>query len=55
MIHPTAIVDPRAEIDPTAEIGPYVVVEGPCRLGARTRVMAHAVLTGGAVLGEGLP
>jgi UDP-N-acetylglucosamine acyltransferase len=52
VIHPTAVVDRRAEIDPTAEIGPYAIVEGPCRIGARTRVMAHAVITGGAVLGE---
>ena len=41
-IHRTAIVDPRAEIDPAAEIGPYVVIEGPVRIGAGTRVMAHA-------------
>ena len=52
MIHPTAVVDPRAEIDATAELGPYVVIEGPCRIGARTRLLAHAVVTGGAVLGE---
>jgi UDP-N-acetylglucosamine acyltransferase len=64
-IHPTAVVDPRAEVDPTAEIGPYVVVDGPVRVGPRTRVMAHAVLLGprtvigadnvihpGAVLGD---
>ncbi|MBI2963025.1 MAG: acyl-ACP--UDP-N-acetylglucosamine O-acyltransferase [Deltaproteobacteria bacterium] len=51
MIHPTAIVDPRAEIDPTAEIGAYAVIEGPARIGVRTRVMARAVVTGGAALG----
>jgi len=50
-IHPTAIVDPRAEIDPTAEIGPYVVVEGPVRVGPRTRVLAHATLCGWTTLG----
>ena len=50
-IHPTAIVDPRAEIDPAAEIGPYVVIEGPVRIGAGTRVMAHAFLTGDTHLG----
>ncbi|HZP40855.1 MAG TPA: acyl-ACP--UDP-N-acetylglucosamine O-acyltransferase [Candidatus Binatia bacterium] len=45
-IHPTAVVDRRAEIDPTADIGPYVVVDGPVRVGARTRVMPYAFLTG---------
>ena len=45
-IHPTAIVDPRAEIDASADIGPYVVIDGPVVVGAGTRVLAHAVLTG---------
>ena len=52
MIHPTAIIDSRAEIDFSAQIGPCVVVEGPVRVGARTRVLAHAVLAGGVTLGE---
>lgn len=50
-IHPTAIVDPRAEIDASVEIGPYVVIDGPVRLGPRTRVMAHAFLTGRTEIG----
>jgi UDP-N-acetylglucosamine acyltransferase len=50
-IHPTAVVDPRATIDPTAEIGPYTVIEGPVEVGARTRVMTHAVLLGRTVIG----
>jgi UDP-N-acetylglucosamine acyltransferase len=50
-IHPTAVVDRRAEIDATADIGPYVVIDGPVRLGPRTRVMAYAFLTGDTVLG----
>jgi UDP-N-acetylglucosamine acyltransferase len=52
-IHPTAIIDARAQIDPTADIGPYVVVDGPVAIGAGTRVLAHAVLTGRTTLGEG--
>lgn len=52
MIHPTAVVDPRAEVDPSAEIGAHAVIEGPVRIGARTRIYARAVLTGGARLGE---
>jgi UDP-N-acetylglucosamine acyltransferase len=50
-IHPTAVVDARAEIDPSAELGPYVVIEGPVRVGPRTRVMAGAFLTGHCVIG----
>jgi UDP-N-acetylglucosamine acyltransferase len=52
MIHPTALVDPRAEVDGSAEIGAYAIVEGPARIGARTRVFARAVITGGVSLGE---
>lgn len=50
-IHPTAIVDPRAEIDPSVEVGPYAVIEGPVRIGPRSRVMAQAYLTGNTVIG----
>lgn len=51
-IHPTAIIDPRAEIHMEAEIGPYVVIDGPVRIARRTRVMAHAYLTGWTEIGE---
>lgn len=50
-IHPTAIIDPAAEVDPTAEIGPYVVIEGPARIGPRTRLLARAFVTGNVTLG----
>src|ERR1043166_8788126 len=50
-IHPTALIDPRAQIDPAADIGPYVVIDGPARVGARTRVLAHATLTGWTEIG----
>ncbi len=52
LIHPTAIIEPGAEIDPTAEIGPYAIIEGPCRIGARTRVMPHAVVGRWTEIGE---
>jgi UDP-N-acetylglucosamine acyltransferase len=51
-IHPTAIVDRRAEIDATAEVGPYAIIEGPVVLGAGSRVLAHAVLTGDTRIGR---
>jgi len=50
-IHATAIIDPRAEVDVTADIGPYVVIAGPVAIGPRTRIMAHAFLTGHTIIG----
>jgi UDP-N-acetylglucosamine acyltransferase len=52
MIHPTAVVSVEAVIDPAAVIGPYVVIEGPVRIGAGTRLMAHAVVRGDTTIGE---
>jgi UDP-N-acetylglucosamine acyltransferase len=51
MIHPTAIVAAEAVVDPSAEIGPYVVIEGPARIGALTRLMTHVVIRGATTLG----
>jgi UDP-N-acetylglucosamine acyltransferase len=50
-IHATAVVDRLASIEPSAEIGPYVVIDGPVELGPRTRILAHAYLTGRTVVG----
>lgn len=50
-IHPSAVIDPRAEIDANVAIGPYVVVDGPVKIKAGTRVMAHAYLTGWTQVG----
>jgi len=50
-IHPTAVIDPLAQIHPDADIGPYVVVDGPVRVGPRTRVAAHATLMGWTEIG----
>ncbi|MEX0805604.1 MAG: acyl-ACP--UDP-N-acetylglucosamine O-acyltransferase [Candidatus Binatia bacterium] len=51
-IHSTAVIDAKAEIDSEVEIGPYVVIEGPVKIKRRTRVMAHAFLTGWTEIGE---
>ena len=50
-VHSTAIVDRRAELDATADVGPYVVIDGPVRIGPRTRVLAGAYLTGRTEIG----
>lgn len=52
MIHPTALVSAEAVVDSSVVIGPYVVIEGAVRVGAGTRVMAHAVIRAGTALGE---
>jgi UDP-N-acetylglucosamine acyltransferase len=50
-IHPTALIDPRAAVHPEADVGPYVVIDGPVQVGPRTRVLAHATLTGWTEIG----
>jgi UDP-N-acetylglucosamine acyltransferase len=50
-IHPTALIDTRADIDASAEVGPYVVIDGPVRIGARTRVLTGVYLTGRTEIG----
>jgi UDP-N-acetylglucosamine acyltransferase len=51
-IHPTAIIDPRAELDSTVEVGPYAIIDGPAKIGARTRLRAHAQVLGWTEMGE---
>ena len=51
-IHPSAIIDPKAELDSTVEVGPYVVIEGAVRIGANTRIRAHAYVGGWTEIGQ---
>jgi UDP-N-acetylglucosamine acyltransferase len=50
-IHPTAVVDAQAVLGEDVELGPYCVVQGPVRLGDRTRLVAHATVLGDTTLG----
>jgi UDP-N-acetylglucosamine acyltransferase len=52
LIHPTAIVSSKAELDDSVEIGPYALIEDHVTIGAGTRVMAHAHLSGHTTLGR---
>jgi UDP-N-acetylglucosamine acyltransferase len=52
-IHPTAVIDPQAEIGDEVQVGPFVVVTGPCRIGAGCVLKAGAHLIGPLTLGEG--
>jgi UDP-N-acetylglucosamine acyltransferase len=51
-IHPTAIIDPAAEIAEDVDVGPYVMVEGPVKIGAHTKILPHAHLSGDTEIGE---
>jgi UDP-N-acetylglucosamine acyltransferase len=50
-IHPSAAVDRRAEVHPEAEIGALVTIDGPVTVGARTRVLPYAHLSGHTHIG----
>ena len=51
-IHPTAIVSVKADLDPSVEVGPYAIIEDNVRIGAGTRVMARAFITGHTEIGR---
>ncbi|WP_346621882.1 UDP-N-acetylglucosamine acyltransferase [Blastococcus montanus] len=43
-VHPTAVIGPGVELGADTVIGPYAVLTGPCRIGDRTWIGAHAVI-----------
>jgi UDP-N-acetylglucosamine acyltransferase len=43
-VHETAIIGPGVELGEDNVIGPYVVITGPCRIGDRNWIGAHAVI-----------
>jgi UDP-N-acetylglucosamine acyltransferase len=43
-VHDTAIIGPGVELGEDNVIGPYAVITGPCRIGDRNWIGAHAVL-----------
>ena len=52
MIHPTAIVHPAAELAKGVEIGPYCIVGEHARIGARSTLLAHVIVTGHTTIGD---
>ncbi len=52
MIHPTAVVSSKAQLDSTVEVGPYAVIEDHVKIGPRTKVWAHAFVTGYTEIGS---
>ena len=51
-IHPAAFVDPRARLGTDVTIGPGSVIGPDVTLGDRTRVDAHALITGWTTIGS---
>ncbi|MFO0880602.1 MAG: acyl-ACP--UDP-N-acetylglucosamine O-acyltransferase [Gemmataceae bacterium] len=51
-IHPTAVIDPQADLGDEVQVGPFVVVEGPCQIGAGCILKAGAHIFGPLTLGE---
>jgi len=51
-IHPTAIVEDGAELGTDVEVGPFCRISAQSKVGARTRLISHAVLDGHITLGE---
>jgi UDP-N-acetylglucosamine acyltransferase len=50
-IHPAAIVDPQAQLGTDVTVGPGTVIGPNVVIGDRTRIDAHALLTGWTTLG----
>lgn len=51
-IHPTAIVSLKAELDSSVDVGPNVIIEEHVKIGAGTRILANAYLTGYTEIGR---
>ena len=52
LIHASALISPQAEIGEGVEIGPFAVIEGPVKIAAGCRILAHAQLIGDVEIGE---
>lgn len=51
-IHPTAIIADSVKLADSVDIGPYAVLDGEVTIGAGTKIMAHAHITGYTQIGE---
>jgi UDP-N-acetylglucosamine acyltransferase len=51
MIHPTALIAPTASLAPKVEVGPYAIIEDGVVLGEGCRILAHAQVLSGVVMG----
>jgi len=53
MIHPTALISPTAVLADDVEAGPFAIIETGVVLGSGCRVLAHAQVLSGVVMGRG--
>lgn len=51
-VHPTAVLGRGVKLGDDVEVGPYAVLEAGARVGARSRIGAHAVVGRGVEMGE---
>ena len=51
MIHPTALIAPTAKLSPGVEVGAYAIIEDGVELGESCRILAHAQVLSGVVMG----
>ena len=54
-IDPSAHIAPDVELAPDVEVGPGVIIDGPSRIGAGTRILAHAYIGPYTTIGEQQP
>lgn len=52
-IDPSARIAPDAELAAGVEVGPGVIIDGPSKIGAGTRILAHAYIGPFTTIGEG--
>ena len=52
MIHPSAIVHPLANLAKGVEVGPYCIVGERVTIGARSKLLAHVIVSGHTTIGE---
>ncbi|HEY8964876.1 MAG TPA: acyl-ACP--UDP-N-acetylglucosamine O-acyltransferase [Candidatus Methylacidiphilales bacterium] len=52
LIHPTASISPTARLGAHVRVGPGAQIDDDCIIGDECEIRAHAVVTGGAVLGK---
>ena len=50
-IHPSAVISGAVELAEEIEIGPFSLIDGRVRIGARTRLIAHATILGDTEIG----
>lgn len=51
MIHPTALISPSARLAGDVEVGPFAIIEDGVVIGAGCRILGHAQILTGVVMG----